>query len=59
VIEGEGLGGFARRVTVNESAEGLFRPARYFFTVATNPLAPLSLGEANEPSPFIDRSGPP
>jgi hypothetical protein len=26
VIEGEGLGGIARRVTVNDSAEGLFRP---------------------------------
>jgi hypothetical protein len=32
VIEGEGLGGFARRVTVNDSAEGLFRPRRCFFT---------------------------
>jgi hypothetical protein len=37
VIEGEGLGGFARRVTVNDSAEGLFRPLRYFFAVATKP----------------------
>ena len=26
MIEGEGLGGFARRLTVNASAEGLFRP---------------------------------
>jgi hypothetical protein len=26
VIEGEGLGGFARRATVNDSAEELFRP---------------------------------
>jgi hypothetical protein len=33
VIEGEGLGGFARRVTVNESAEGLFRPRRCFFAI--------------------------
>ena len=33
VIEGEGLGGFARRVTVNESAEGLFRPRTCFFAV--------------------------
>jgi hypothetical protein len=37
VIEGEGLGGFARRVTVNDSAEGLFRPLRYFFAVSTKP----------------------
>jgi hypothetical protein len=28
VIEGEGLGGLTRRVTVNVSAEGLFRPRR-------------------------------
>jgi hypothetical protein len=33
VIEGEGLRGFARRVTVNESAEGLFGPRRCFFAV--------------------------
>ena len=26
VIEGEGLGGFARRLTVNGTGEGLFRP---------------------------------
>ena len=26
VIEGEGLGGFARRLTVNGTAGGLFRP---------------------------------
>jgi hypothetical protein len=25
VIEGEGLGGFARRLTINGTAEGLFR----------------------------------
>jgi hypothetical protein len=37
VIEGEGLGGFARRFTVNDSAEGLFRPRRWFFAVATKP----------------------
>ena len=33
MIEGEGLGGFARRVTVNDSVEGLFRPRRCFFAV--------------------------
>jgi hypothetical protein len=32
VIEGEGLGGFARRVSVNDSAGALFRPRRFFFT---------------------------
>jgi len=26
VIEGEGLGGFARRLTINGTGEGLFRP---------------------------------
>jgi hypothetical protein len=43
VIEGEGLGGFARRVTVNDSAEGLFRPRRYFEDCAkrlTDPCSP-------------------
>jgi hypothetical protein len=34
VIEGEGLGGFARRVTVNDSAERLFHPRRCFFQIA-------------------------
>ena len=37
MIEGEGLGGFARRLTVNDSAEGLFRPRRWFFADATKP----------------------
>ena len=37
VIEGEGLGGFARRVTVNDSAEGLFRPRRFFCTQIAEP----------------------
>jgi hypothetical protein len=31
VIEGEGLGGFARRLTINGSAGGLFRPLPLFF----------------------------
>jgi hypothetical protein len=30
VIEGEGLGGFARRLSVNDSLEGLFRPGKHF-----------------------------
>jgi hypothetical protein len=31
VIEGEGLGGFARRLTINGNAGGLFRPRVIFF----------------------------
>ena len=31
MIEGEGLGGFARRLSVNDSAEGLFRRRWVFF----------------------------
>ena len=30
LIEGEGLGGFARRLSVNDSLEGLFRPGKHF-----------------------------
>ena len=32
-----GLGGFARRVTVNDSVEQLFRPRKCFFTQIAEP----------------------
>jgi len=43
MIEGEGLGGFTRRVTVNDSAEELFRPRRYFKGCAKRLTDPCSL----------------
>ena len=50
MIEGEGLGGFARRVTVNDSAEGLFRPRRCFFFTQIAEL-PENSKAASAPTP--------
>ena len=73
MIEDEGLGGFARRVTANDGVEGLFRPRKCFFTQIAEPrrsylsLA-VSLGERTQNSgafllhcmsPLLAQSGHP
>ena len=61
MIDGEGLG-FARRVTVNDNVEGLFRPRRSFSPyerAGTHLCAKLGADGSNEGAIVMDNADSP